>query len=335
MQLFTLQNNTLEPIKKKDFALEKNMQILVEDNLEILFWLTFIETEFSINNLRFDSVAFDYETNSFVIIEYKRGSSYSVIDQGFAYLSTLLNNKADFVLLLQEKSERFLKKNEIDWSQTRVMFLADSFNYHQKNSINFKDLPIELWEIKQFSNNTISINQIRATQQTESIKTLENRIQKVGFIDDFEDDNLDKVPIHQRKQESVKPNLIADVQSEILIRTENDFLIGKPEHVVELYEQIKDILISINPDIDIIAKTIYISFKVNWKNFVEIEINSSGLILWLNWNFDAIPNKYWLVRDCRWKGHHWVWNNQIKIKSIENIWKITDILRESYKLLFN
>lgn len=209
MQLFSLYSNHLEPIKEKDFPLERDMQRLVEANLETLFGLDFVETEFPINNLRFDSIAFDNETNSFVIIEYKRGSSYSVIDQGFAYLSTILNNKADFVLLLQEKSDKFLKKHEIDWSQTRVMFLADSFNYHQKNSINFKDLPIELWEIKQFSNNTVTINQIRATQQTESIKTLEKSVQKNKIQKDFDEVATREVNI---------------VEKEIVTYTEEDHL---------------------------------------------------------------------------------------------------------------
>ena len=38
---------------------------------------------------------------SFVIIEYKKGKRYSVIDQGYAYLNTLLAHKGDFVLKVQ------------------------------------------------------------------------------------------------------------------------------------------------------------------------------------------------------------------------------------------
>jgi RecB family endonuclease NucS len=57
------------------------MQKITEDNLESVFGLEFIKTEFQLNNLRIDTLAFDNESNSFVIIEYKRGNSYSVIDQ--------------------------------------------------------------------------------------------------------------------------------------------------------------------------------------------------------------------------------------------------------------
>jgi hypothetical protein len=100
--------------------------------------------------LRIDSLALDTETNSFVIIEYKRGKSFSVIDQGYAYLSLMLNNKADFILEYFEKTGEQVKKNEISWSESRVIFVANSFTIHQRQAINFKDLPIELREAKKY-----------------------------------------------------------------------------------------------------------------------------------------------------------------------------------------
>jgi hypothetical protein len=64
----------------------------------------------------------------------------------------MLNNKADFILLLQDNKKKAYKKDDIDWSQSKVIFIADAFTRYQQESINFKDLPIELWEMKQFSN---------------------------------------------------------------------------------------------------------------------------------------------------------------------------------------
>lgn len=136
--------------------------------------MEFITTEFALNNLRIDTLAFDSEIESFVVIEYKRGSSYSVIDQGFAYLSLLLNNKADFILEYNEKCGKKLRKDDIDWSAIRVIFVADAFTRYQQDAINFKDLPIELWEMKQFSDDMIILNPIRATNTAESVKTITN-----------------------------------------------------------------------------------------------------------------------------------------------------------------
>ena len=111
MDLYNLKNNTLEPVDRESFSLEKDIQVLIENNVETLFNLEFISTEFTIGDFRLDSLCFDNETNSFVIIEYKKGSSYSVIDQGYSYMSVMLNNKSDFVLEYIEKTGKSLKKN--------------------------------------------------------------------------------------------------------------------------------------------------------------------------------------------------------------------------------
>ena len=105
-----------------------------------------------------------------MIIEYKKNKNFSIIDQGYAYLALMLNNKADFILEYNELKKDILKKREIDWSQSKVMFIAPSFTTYQREAINFKDLPIELWEVKKYSNATISYSRIRPTRSTESIK---------------------------------------------------------------------------------------------------------------------------------------------------------------------
>lgn len=131
------------------------MQKLTEQNLEQLFNLQFVETEFSVDNLRIDTLAYNKETCSFVIIEYKRDKNYSVIDQGYSYLSVLLNNKAEFVLKYNENLNVNLKKTDVDWSQTLVMFIAPSFTPYQLKSVEFNDLAFELWEVSKFNNDTI------------------------------------------------------------------------------------------------------------------------------------------------------------------------------------
>ena len=87
MRIFQLRNNGLEEIGEeksngKYFGLEKTIQALVENNLDAIFsGLEFIETEFQIDDLRPDTIAFDTEKSSFVIIEYKNVENRSLIDQ--------------------------------------------------------------------------------------------------------------------------------------------------------------------------------------------------------------------------------------------------------------
>jgi len=149
MPLFKIiENTSLENIKEFPFKLEKEIQVLTEDNLKSIFNLEFVKSEFSLNQFRIDTLAYDKEARTFVIIEYKRDKNFSVIDQGYAYLSLMLNNKADFILEFNENGKETLKRSDVDWSQSRVMFISPSFTTYQKEAINFKDLPIELWEIK-------------------------------------------------------------------------------------------------------------------------------------------------------------------------------------------
>ena len=104
--IFTKEKMTLTEQRESPFKLEKDLQNLVESNLKEIFNLTFLTTEFPIESYRFDTVAFNDETTSFTIIEYKRGKNESLVDQGYAYLYTLLDRKADFVLLYNEKTKK-------------------------------------------------------------------------------------------------------------------------------------------------------------------------------------------------------------------------------------
>ncbi|MDQ7084389.1 MAG: hypothetical protein Q9M36_05435 [Sulfurovum sp.] len=90
MALFEINKEKIHYIKEEKFKLEKDIQQLTEDNLSMIFGLNFVKSEFSLNKFRIDSLAFDETSNSFVIIEYKRDKSFSVVDQGYAYLSLML-----------------------------------------------------------------------------------------------------------------------------------------------------------------------------------------------------------------------------------------------------
>ena len=98
MDVYSKKNKKLNSVEIIPFKKEKDIQDLVEQNSMTLFGVDFVSSEFTIGEFRIDSLCFDHDNNSFVIIEYKKGSSYSVIDQGYSYLSKMLNNKDSFIL---------------------------------------------------------------------------------------------------------------------------------------------------------------------------------------------------------------------------------------------
>jgi len=173
MEVFKIKDHKVEVVELNTFKLEKDIQEVIEKNTESFFGLEFVRSEFPIGEFRIDTLCFDNETNSFVLIEYKKGSSYSVIDQGYSYLSLMLNNKSEFIIEYNERLNKTLKRDDVDWTQSRILFISQSFSSYQRNSVNFKNLPFELWEIKRFNNDTIVLNKHNSTSK-ESIDTLSN-----------------------------------------------------------------------------------------------------------------------------------------------------------------
>ena len=73
MLLFQDNKSSLLDLREVPFKLEKEIQQLFERNLFKITGLELVKSEFSIQNQRIDTLAFDIENGAFVIIEYKRG----------------------------------------------------------------------------------------------------------------------------------------------------------------------------------------------------------------------------------------------------------------------
>ena len=75
MRIFQSRDNNLVEISEeksngKYFGLEKVIQSLVENNLDTIFsGLEFVETEFQIDDLRPDTIAFDTEKSPVSIVD--------------------------------------------------------------------------------------------------------------------------------------------------------------------------------------------------------------------------------------------------------------------------
>lgn len=304
MALFRIENNErLENIKEQPFKLEKEIQSLTEKNLKAIFGLEFVKSEFSLNNFRIDTLAFDREAGTFVIIEYKRDKNFSVIDQGYAYLSLMLNNKADFILEFNENSTESLKRNDVDWSQSRVIFISPSFTTYQKEAINFKDLPIELWEIKRYNNRTVNYSQIKTSGAQESVKTI-----------------------------SRQDKTIEKVTKEIKVYTENDHIKNGNSETQELYGKLKDGIINLDDNISLQAKKQTVGLKIEDNIFCDIVILAKSLKMYLNLKSGELKDEKGLARDVSNVGH---WGNgsyEIKMSDTENLEYILSLIKQSLKL---
>jgi hypothetical protein len=146
--------------------------------------LTLVRSEFTIKNKRIDTLAYDKQTNAFIIIEYKRDKNISVVDQGFTYLSLMLENKADFIVEFNENLKLNLQRTDVDWTQTRVAFVSPSFTENQILATNFKDIAIELWEVKHYEDSTIVVNEVKKSRSAESIKPITQQNKELKRVTD-------------------------------------------------------------------------------------------------------------------------------------------------------
>ena len=301
MKLFTSNGDNLNQINEKQFNLEKDIQSITESNMDKVFGLKKIKSEYSLNNFRIDSLCFDTKTKSFVIIEYKNTKNFSVIDQGYSYLSLMLNNKAEFVLLYNELLDKNLRKDDVDWSQSKVIFVSPTYTVYQKESINFKDLPIELWEIKQFENNTVMYLPIKATQTTESINT-------ISSVD----------------------STISTVSKEVKTYTEEEHLNGLPNNIIEMYETIKTEILNLG-DVTLKPTKQYIAFVGNKKNIVDFVIKKSKIKVYINRKYSEIDDYKNKVSDVTNIGS---WGNgdcEFTYESIDDMDYLLSLVKQSYK----
>jgi hypothetical protein len=254
MEVFNIISGKVEIIEPTPFKLEREIQDVIEKNTSIFFGLEFIRSEFSIGKYRIDTLCFDNVSNSFVVIEYKKGNSYSVIDQGYTYLQLLLNNKSDFILILSQHYNKVLRNEDIDWSQSKIMFISQSFNSFQKDSVNFKNLPFELWEIKRFSNDLVILNKHNSTSNES--------------IDSLNSNNLET------------PNIIQTVNREVQVVDEEyhtnklDFeTLQKWNDFKERISDLDNVTLEIKkPYISLMGESKNVCFCNFRKNYVSIEI---------------------------------------------------------------
>ena len=276
MQLFQKNKYSLLDLREVSFKLERDIQSLFEKNLSQITGLELVKSEFSIQNQRIDTLAFDIENNAFVIIEYKRGHNYSALNKS-------------------------LKKLEVDWSQSKVVFVSPFFNQNQKQAVDFKDLNIELWEVKQYENNIIVIDGIKKSEAAPSIKqtsTLE------------------------------KETDLSEITKEIKTYNEEDFFIGKTEELIELYNDFKQAILNFSPEIGIIPKKVYIAFKKDRKNIADIQILNEGLKIFINMKKGDLEDPKKLTKDISKVGHHGNGDYQIKVSDTKHLEYIMSLIKQ-------
>jgi len=244
MPIFNIKNKKLTELKSKTFSTERELQKLIDENLNEIFGLEFIRREFGGQGLSIDTVAYDPQTRAPVLIEYKKDTFQSIVDQGMAYLHWLLTHKGDYLIELQKK----LGKREVDWSQPRVIFIAKKFNIHQIYASGFRNAPFELWRYDLCGNNLL----------LEPIETPKSDISITSVI---------------------KTKEAEQVTKQIKTYTLDDHFKKASNKTRLLFEKLQRMIKSLDERIQEKPVSWYIGYKVRWFNFATVSIYRDKLLV--------------------------------------------------------
>ena len=164
----------IKQIKKKEITLEKELQSLIEKNLNELFGITFLASEYSTgvrHGGRMDTLGID-ENNSPVILEYKKNKNQNIINQALFYLDWLVDHESAFEILVRDKLEN---KVEVDWSAPRVLCIAEEFKKYDTYAVEQMKRPIELIQYRYFENNLFVLDILTPTEENKVGKNTKNK----------------------------------------------------------------------------------------------------------------------------------------------------------------
>lgn len=297
MPLYKSNNQKITRLKKEDFRSEKELQLFVEKNLDELFGIRFIESEYATtpnHGGRIDTLGID-ENNAPVIIEYKWGENSTIINQGLFYLDWLMDHPGDFQILVQQK----LGVNvAVDHGSPRLILIAASFTKYDKFAINRMAENIELWSYSRYEEGIFELRAVASSQAS----------------------------VDRSNSKQVTKGVYETYSVERLLQ-------GKTPLVKELMDELRERIMSLDTDgsIEENPKKHYVSYRTN-RNFVYINFRKSSLYIdvpLISEDITSInPDQY---RDMRDVGHHGAGYSRFDLNSFDQLDTAMKLIRESYE----
>lgn len=295
MALFQMNEKQLTLIRPTNFNLEKDIQALIEKNLETVFNSRFVATEFPTGSEhagRIDTLALS-EDNNPVIIEYKKVESSELINQSLYYLSWIKDHRGDF----QIAANQALGKNvEIDWTDVRVICIAPGYKKYDLHAVQMMGANIELWQYRLFENGAFYLEEIfrRSTSLTGDTSSTIN---------------------------GKSPVMVAAGKKAAMTRITSSY--SFEEHIKNIDKDLKEIvldlrdyILSIDESVEESPKKYFVAYKVA-QNFVCMEVKKHKIILYLKLDPSEIKEMPENARDVRDIGHYGTGDFELTIRKKE------------------
>ncbi|MCQ4874630.1 DUF5655 domain-containing protein [Butyricimonas paravirosa] len=183
----------------------------------------------------------------------------------------------------------------MDWS----VFVASDFTENQIEATNFKDIAIELYQVKRYGEYLL-ISPIQKSQGAASIK-----------------------PITQKTKE------LKNVTEEIEVYTEERLLVNKSDKIISLYEKYRTVILNLTDNIEVKPQKWYIAFKKNRRNICDVEIQKIGLKITINIKKGELDDPKNITRNISEVGHLGNGDYELKVSDNKNLEYVMSLIKQT------
>lgn len=250
IKLFRYSNTTASELAGKSAAIERDLQRLIESQMDTFLGVRFLATEYGTgakHRGRVDSLGLD-ENGCPVIIEYKRHSNENVINQGLFYLDWLLDHKADFRLLVMDRLGKDAA-DQIEWSGTRLLCIAADFTRYDEHAVAQINRNIELIRYKLFGEDLLLLELVNGASAAST-----------QSVEDAEAPAIEK------------PTKMP-AASTLAMKTHADQIASASPELLALFDQTRSFILAQGDDIIEKPLKLYVAFR-RLKNFVCMSVIS-------------------------------------------------------------
>jgi len=307
--IFDISGDRLSAVEQKNFALEKDLQSLIEKNLETVFNCRFVASEFSTGAQhagRIDSLALSEEDNP-VIIEYKKVESSELINQSLFYLHWIQDHKGDFEIAVQKKMGNHTK---VDWSDVRVICIAPNYKKYDLHAVQVMGANIELWKYRLFSNNSLYLEEVFHTA-------------KISNVSATSSDIGTKNPV------MVEAGKKAALTRATATYTFDERLEGKNDEIQNLTASIREFILGLDESIEEVPKKFYVAYKIS-QNIVCMEVKGRAVKLFLKLKPSDIPKGTDNYRDVTSIGHYGTGDVEFTVSSEKDFEPVKTFVELAY-----
>ncbi len=303
LKLFRVTDGQAHQLVGSSVALEKSLQALIERNMDPLFGVRFLASEYSTglkHRGRIDSLGID-ENGSPVIFEYKRATNENVINQGLFYLDWLLDHRAEFKLLVLETlgSEAAA---ELDWATPRLICVANGFTRYDEHAVQQINRSIELYRYQDFEGDLLALELVSAVTAP---------------------------PLGEEGQGAVvgpgkKPSASSKTVSECLEQA--------PDSLKDLMGQLDAFAVALGDDVTKRTLKLYFAYR-RIKNFLCVEVHPQNheLLIFVKVDPDTVTLEPGFSRDVRAIGHFGTGDLELRVRDVNGLKKAQPLIERSYE----